>query len=346
MKRLLMIVLSGLLVGILSTAAMAAVVTTQGDIRTWAMYSTDGKQSLTDFFFDRYILSLNVEQDKTLGLKTRTEFRSYGNGVTNDIRSEAYFYKKGLFLPDDQIQMGTFGLSVYMPFRNSGFDPSIVTLPVGSKLKIGQTVGAIYTYTQPLFNVAAGLSNNRQNEQSEQAGDGLNESLRFNYTPIDGLKIGAGWEYVGNKAPSGIYDDSNYHNVNWVVDASYNKAPYGIEIDYGTTKKTVNGSAGDSQSALSVEAGYNVGPTLIYAGRVWDVNDSGFIKDYYTGPTTGMGKNTSLAQINNSFTVVGIAWPAKIYSKGMNIQLEYVRVDNTSTTSGVNSLGLRFDYEF
>lgn len=357
MKKLLILVLTVLFILIAATVSSAATVTISGNARFWfegaSTTNTDPTKSanVQGFAFDRLALNANVDFGNNTGLKNQIQFRQIkdtvdvSNSIGNaDIRVESYYYKKGVFMATDEIDIGAFGLNVYLPFKN-GSGSALINGGLGDGLKIGQTLGVIYTINSDVWDLGIGIGNAKQGFVADGAGtDGLDYSVRFNIKPIAGVKIGAGYEVVGMTTafPSTgySYNMANYYDTRWIVDASYNVAPFGALVEYASVNSTVAGNTTmNAFSGMYGELSYTAGPGKVYVGRTFGDNDYNS-KGLFGGRINGYLPCLSSYNTNCNYTVIGGAYTI---SGGPTLGVEYVRVDDNAAagTSGRNVFGVR-----
>jgi hypothetical protein len=343
MKKFLSLVLGITLVLSMATFATAAV-TVGGELRTWYQMSQSNNNYLNTFNLDRINLTIDADLSETGGFKDEFQF----NGVKKDSSfcvDYGYYYQKDVLLKGDELDFGVLGYANALPFKN-GYGNGKWVAGLGDGLKVGPTAGARYWIRKSSYDLGVGVGNantlyssTTSTTTTSTITDGLDYSLRTDYLPIKGLKVGMGYEHVATAAnPS-----ETYNNI-LIVDSSFNPAPWGYLVEYVNFDPTISGVNGDTLNAYYVEGVYKVGAFQPYLARAVNINGTStnnviaLMKK--SSPTTG---STALSNVGNNYTMLGCD-----YSLNPHITLtgEYVRVDDYDGNTDQWSLGFRLRATF
>ena len=308
MKKLLSVVLVIVLVLAVASFASAAV-TVSGNLRTWFIASQNGDNHyLADFSFDRLVLEFKSDLGKDNGMYAQLQIRSIRSETTGTgappippattasgyaqvknldyYLDQAYYYQNNVFAQGDKIMVGALDP---LPF-NAGYGNGMQIMSLGGAYAISTNVGMIYSYAVPgSWDLGFGLADARSSWAREQinyatskdTNEGFDYSTRFNYYPIKGLKVGAGYEYVVTGAADGniAVDPSKNNDTRMIIDACYQPAPFGGLIEYLAVNPTVTGVSKKALNGIYAEANYKSGAFLAYWGRAIDISSSDALAD-------------------------------------------------------------------
>jgi hypothetical protein len=336
MKKVLVMVLATAMVLSVAVVASAATTTIGGNVRVWYL-NTDSNDNLDNTFkFDRLALDVNSDLGDGASLFAEIQGRNVNKkqGLENEFFvDKAYFAQKDLLLEGSSFMVGAFDGDI--PFKN-GYSNVMLSGGIGDGIKIGQAVGVIYKYNTDLFNVGVGVCNANTGfaknvDNTDMAG--YSWSTRFEYKPIAGLTVGAGyamWNDVARKVnpedTTVVYDDSKIDNqTRYVVDASYQNLdviPFSGKVEFG--KVDYADDSTEDVDGYYAELGYTFadGKAVAYVGH-GDGDIYGNVID------AGMG---TFKIDDDQYTVAGVT-----YSITGNIALqgEYATTDSDNNGYGV-----------
>jgi hypothetical protein len=330
MKKALVLVLALVMVFSVAVVASAATTTIGGNVRVWYL-NTDNDLNGKDntFNFDR--VALDIKTDLGDGASLFTEIQ--GRNVTKKQGKEneffvdkAYFAQKDLLVEGSTLMVGAFDGD--LPFKN-GYSNVILSGGIGDGIKIGQCVGAIYQYNSDLFNWGVGVCNANTGFAKNVSGDiqaGYSWSTRFEYKPVAGLTVGAGYASWNDVVNTGSAVETPVSNqIRYVVDASYKNldvVPVSGKVEWG--KIDFKDDSVDDLDAYYGEVGYTFGKAVAYVGY-----GNG---DIY-GDTNGIMSGMGTFKINDDhYTVAGVAYSL---TGNVILQGEYTTVDSDNYGYGI-----------
>jgi hypothetical protein len=264
MKKSLVLVLALAMVFSVAIVASAATTTIGGNVRVWYLNTDNGTSKDNTFNFDRVALDLTTDLGDGASLFTEIQGRSVNKGITSETHffvDKAYYTQKNLLLDGSKLMVGAFD---GMPFKN-GFGTPILSCGLGDGLKIGQAVGVDYEVNQDLYgfgvavvNANTGFAKNAP-ETSTTDGAGYAWTTRFDYKPMAGLKIGAGYlalqDVDADATQATASKDAIVAQKRMVVDASYKNlevTPFSGLIEWGK----VDPDDADSDDAIYGDVEY------------------------------------------------------------------------------------------
>jgi hypothetical protein len=344
MKKALVLVLALAMVFSVAIVASAATTTISGNARIWYL-NTDSNDKLENTFkFDRLALDVNSDLGDGASLFAEIQGRNVNktkNTETQFFVDKAYFAQKDLLVEGSTFMVGAFDGD--MPFKN-GYSNVILSGGIGDGIKIGQCVGAIYKYNTDLFGFGVGVCNANTGfakNVSDENIAGYSWSTRFEFKPVAGLTIGAGYAswndveknqdlVVSGSTITWPSDDSTIPNqIRYVVDASYKNldvSPVSGKVEWG--KVDYKSDSTEDVDAYYGEVGYTFGSAVAYVGY-----GNGDI--YGNVIKSGMG---TFSINDDHYTVAGL-----LYSLTGNIILQG---EYATTDSDNNGYGIRLRVNF
>lgn len=330
MKRLLSLLLSLVLLASFASLSFAAV-TVGGNLRVWYQATSDEtdttNKSSDTFRFDRLALTFASELSAVDGFKGEVQLRQPRNDANSgtstsakfgtDIRVDnAYYYQKGMFFEDDEMDIGYIQ---QLPFKGA-YNAIVLESLANAVIKDSNSTGIKYSNKiTPQFDFAlAVLSAKNQYNKDDTTYDGYDYGIRFNYAPISQLKIGMG--YVKD-----IGSGKDTYKTIYAVDATYNAGPFGAYAEYLSGTSTSTGTDTDLDAATYLELSYKVmDPLTLYVGGT-----SGLDSTKATSFGNAFGYKFTDAdsdfQAKNNWMVIGAKYQL---APNTALQAEYVSVDN------------------
>ncbi len=301
MKKLLSLVLVGVMILTMASFAFAGTITWGGNLRVWYFDVMGPNDSMTTFQFDRVALTFKDAFSDHDGVSAEFQWRNYaGNdtatsgisyeddddsdSVTEDDKWTAknsgtkqarldsgYYYYDGLLGKGDELQIGALSK---LPFRlGLSKNANFLDTGLGSKLKIGNCVGISYEMDADRYTVGLGIGNGNQKDitNDEYDYEGYIYSLRLDagknfFGLVPGLRLGAGYNRQANDTAK-KYNGDNYR-TNEVMDLAYVTNLFWASVERASSTLTTAGVDGDAAKGTYVEAGVNVGKCKIWAGRM------------------------------------------------------------------------------
>ena len=279
LKKLLSLVLVVGMLLAMASFAFAGTITWGGNLRVWYIDSQGPTNSESTFQFDRVALTFKDAFSDHDGVSAEFQWRNFaGNDTAWDSTASknvgtkqarldsGYYYYDGLLGQGDEFRVG---VVANLPFRlglskNAGF----VDTGLGSKLKVGNTVGIWYEMDAARYTVGLGVVNANEKDinNSAENKEGMSYSVRLDagknfFGVIPGLRLGGGY----NHKQTGMHDN---YTTNKVIDIAYVKDAFWVSAEKGYSTPTANGIDAACQTGMYFEAGINVGKSKIWAGRL------------------------------------------------------------------------------
>ncbi len=350
MKKLLSLVLVGVMLLAMASFAFAGTITWGGNLRVWYFDVMGPNDSLTSFQFDRFALTFKDAFSDHDGVSAELQWRNYAgndtsatsasstlddNDTTGDTSDDTvsttvnntgtkqarldsgYYYYQGLLVKGDEFDIGALSK---LPFRlGLSKNANFVDTGLGSKLKIGNCVGFSYQITAPAYTIGLGVADANMSDIINQPGttEGYSYSVRLDagknfFGLVPGLQLGGG--YLRKLTIADTY------TINKVVDIAYLTPLFWASAEKGFSTTTASGTEGDCKTGIYLEAGFNIGANKVWAGRLIQDNDSPLITY-----TDAFVNKKNLINSGENGNILAAILP--ISSNG-TFQLQYIVLDN------------------
>ncbi len=308
MKKLLSLVLVGVMLLTMASFAFAGTITWGGNLRFWYMDVMGPNDSMTTFQFDRVALTFKDAFSDHDGVNAEFQWRNYSSndgtitsttkyvgagadgtvGTADDVITttttyggskqarldSGYYYYDGLLGKGDELQIGALSK---LPFRlGLSKNCNFADTGLGSKFKIGNCVGISYEMDADRYTVGVGIADGNQKDitNDEYTYEGYIYSLRLDagknfFGLVPGLRLGTGYNRQAN-ATAKLYNANNY-TTNEVIDLAYVTNRFWVSVEKVSSTVTTNGADADALKGTYAEIGMNIGKSKVWAGRM--IND-------------------------------------------------------------------------